>query len=266
MKKQKAKGHKKSSNSKKRSNPAEQINSWVDEHLDWESNAENESSTSEISIVCWNVLADAYCSYKSHKHLPLKFQRHVFDHHQRQHHVRQILRRFSSTLAPDLMALQEVDPPLEVAGCMKELGYDGVETPTSPGGKDGRVDSCVLYYSRNRWACLEHQIIRLDDLATMCSKPSSGVPFFGRNNLQGVQTSFVRKNMALLVRLKNLHDNTQLVVAVLHLYWNPSYEYVKVRSVLLLIFVSLAFVGGSLIHFIYFSLLAAVMPGASCYE
>jgi mRNA deadenylase 3'-5' endonuclease subunit Ccr4 len=234
MKQQKSKANKKSTHSKKKTKPIDEPYSWVDEHLDWmavESNEKNDSS-SGVSIVCWNVLADAYCNYKSHQHLPLKFQRHVFDRHQRQHHVRQILRRFASTIAPDFLALQEVDPPLEVAGCMKELGYEGIETPSSPGGKDGRVDACALYYRHDQWKCLEHEIVRLDDLATMCSKESKEKPSVaGSSNLQDVQTSFVRKNMALLVRLEHLHGNRrQLVVAVLHLYWNPSYEYVKVRS------------------------------------
>jgi mRNA deadenylase 3'-5' endonuclease subunit Ccr4 len=234
MKKQKQKVCNKSKRSKK-GQPTEKLSSWVDE-LDWiaveDASKEKNDPSNSVSIVSWNVLADAYCSPRSHQQLPLKFQRHVFDRNQRQHHVRQSLRRMAVSLAPDMFALQEVDPPLEVGACMKELGYEGVETPSNPGGKDGRVDACALYYCRDQWKCLDHQIVRLDDLATLRSNSTNtNTPDAARSNLQGVQTSFIRKNMALLVRLEHLQSKRQLVVAVLHLYWNPAYEYVKVRSV-----------------------------------
>ena len=74
---------------------------------------ENEQVLHDFSIICWNVLADAYCSRSSHKKLPSKFQNRVFNRSQRQHHVRQTLRLFDTKLSPDLIALQEVDPPLE---------------------------------------------------------------------------------------------------------------------------------------------------------
>jgi mRNA deadenylase 3'-5' endonuclease subunit Ccr4 len=254
MKKQKSKTTKKSTPSKKRNNEAaEKPSSWVEEHLDWLSNEEspptvkNESSSSSsndtgVSIISWNVLADAYCNRRSHQQLPLKFQRHVFDRPQRQHHVRQTLTRLATSLAPDLLALQEVDPPLEVPACMNALGYEGIETTTSPGGKDGRVDACALYYRQDKWKCIEHQIVRLDDLAIQCSKNANNNNNNNNNtsttaatttthagNLQGVQSTFVRKNVALLVRLEHLQSHRPLVVAVMHLYWNPCYEYVKVR-------------------------------------
>lgn len=67
----------------------------------------------DFSIISWNVLADAYCSRSSHKNLPPKFQSRVFNRNQRQHQIRQTLRLFDSKLSADLIALQEVDPPLE---------------------------------------------------------------------------------------------------------------------------------------------------------
>lgn len=87
-----------------------------DENIDdgmVENENENEQVLHDFSIICWNVLADAYCSRSSHKNLPSKFQSRVFNRSQRQHHVRQTLRLFDTKLSPDLIALQEVDPPLE---------------------------------------------------------------------------------------------------------------------------------------------------------
>ena len=209
-----------------------------------------------ISIISWNVLADGYCTMRSHQHLPLKFQRHVFDRPQRQHHVRQTLKHVLTPLA-DILCLQEVDEPLGIHPCMTELGYDGIATPTSAGGKDGRIDSCALYYRPDVWTLIQSEIIRLDDIATMCTRKRSTTrsrnsnnnsnnhdnnndntwnsPFTSSHptstttsNLQGLQSSFCRKNMGLLARLQHAqYKHRQIVVGVVHLYWNPAYEYVK---------------------------------------
>lgn len=226
MKKQKQKTHKKSSYARKKGKKTVNPSSWVEELLNWKAsdNENDESLPVDVSLVCWNVLADSYCNQRSHKHLPMKYQRHVFDRQQRQHHVRQTLRRFVSTLEPDLVALQEVDPPLEVATCMNELNFQGVETPSSPGGKNGRVDACALYYRQDRWHYKSSEVVFLDELATMSSRYANENPsVVGKTNLMGLQTSFVRKNMALLVRLEHLDSNRELVVAVVHLFWNPRY-------------------------------------------
>jgi CCR4-NOT transcription complex subunit 6 len=237
MKKQKATGTKKR-NKKKAVSSGRQCASWVDEHLDWiseDSFSETNSTAKDadsFSIVSWNVLADSYCSYRSHQHLPMKYQRHVFDRPQRQHRVRQILKRFATDLEVDILALQEVDAPLEVPKHMTELGYSGVQTPTCPAGRNGRVDSCVCYYRNEDWRCLQEKILRLDDLSTLCSKrDKTGLSSImaSSSNLRDVQSTFVRKNVALLVKLENKHNNRKIVVAVMHLYWNPNYDYVKVR-------------------------------------
>lgn len=56
------------------------------------SESESESNcTTTLSIISWNVLADSYCSPRSHRHLPLVYQRHVFNKELRLHHVRQLL-------------------------------------------------------------------------------------------------------------------------------------------------------------------------------
>jgi hypothetical protein len=80
--------------------------------------------------------------------------------------------------------------------------------------------------------------VRLDDLATLRSAPHS-VPDDRRignannsasttSHLQGLQQGFLRRNAALLVRLRDTSGRT-VVVANAHLYWNPGFEYVKVR-------------------------------------
>lgn len=243
----------------------------------------------DISLVCWNVLADSYCSRSSHKNLPMTYQTKVFNRKQRQHSVRQTIKLLDAKLLPSLIALQEVDPPLELSSskCLTQLGYGCIETTSCPDGKVGRVDACGLYYRQTEWTCLEYETVQLDELAilrssassaveassaeiiasvsvpgndvydikseneekrtpsTTCSSSDSSYPKRRRSNsninkkskkennnasLAGLQRSFVRKNVALLVRLGHIPTGRRLVVIVAHLFWNPQYEYVKVRE------------------------------------
>lgn len=156
--------------------------------------------------------------------------------------------RATGTLQPDVFALQEVDPPLELEPCMKKLGYLGYHSPFDPACKDGRVDSCVLYYRQDKWKATGWEYVRLDDLAIQCSKNHSTnecshngqnsnthsnsliTTSTTRGSLHGIQAGYIRKNMALLVGLENLVTKQQVVIAVVHLFWNPQYPDVKVRK------------------------------------
>jgi mRNA deadenylase 3'-5' endonuclease subunit Ccr4 len=107
-----------------------------------------------------------------------------------------------------------------------------------------------------QWKLLDSELIRLDDLATLSSSStpdtasstrtatadtSSSSNTHNNNNnnnhinhhhvLQGIQQSLLRRNMAILVRLQHVQfpERTILVVNA-HLFWNPSFEYVKVRT------------------------------------
>ena len=146
-----------------------------------------------------------------------------------------------------------------VAKCMKSLGYGVVETTASPDGRDGRVDSCGLYFREDNWKCLDQETVRLDDLAILRSssknddegsnankitiKQSTGSARVSRNrrsggsstntnsgSLKGFERSFIRKNVALLVRLEHIPTKRRMVIVVAHLFWNPAYDYVKVRT------------------------------------
>jgi mRNA deadenylase 3'-5' endonuclease subunit Ccr4/uncharacterized protein with PIN domain len=264
----------------------EQRGNWVEDHLDWipvdefhqatsertedPQNDENEtmeeeegeddtedntddqgnSKTVRFKIISWNVLADSYCNRSSHQNLPPKYQRVVFDRKKRPLLVQQTLKQLTEKLQPDFWALQEVDPPLGIDKLMQSVGYGAVETDSCKDGRVGRVDSCGLYYDEQKWTCVEHETVHLDDLAILQSgrveRPTESIQRIFRrssssaihdktdtnnngyrNNLQGLQCSFVRKNVALLVRLEHLISKRQVVVAVAHLFWNPAYEYVK---------------------------------------
>ncbi|GAX25208.1 hypothetical protein FisN_5Lh290 [Fistulifera solaris] len=185
--------------------------------------------STEISIISWNILANSYCSRRSQSNLPAAYQSTVFSPHRRKALICRCLRKLNA----DVFCLQEVDMD-DVGDTLREKGYVGVETPRSQkggGSTGGRVDSCVVYVRNADWMILEDELVRLDDLAFLladnCNVPdqiSSG----NNGNLQGIQQSFLRRNVALLVRIQHRRTKQTVVVANAHLFWHPAFEYVKV--------------------------------------
>jgi Endonuclease/Exonuclease/phosphatase family len=50
------------------------------------------------------------------------------------------------------------------------------------------------------------------------------------SNIQGIQQSLLRRNMAIIVRLQHCQSPQRTILIVnAHLFWNPAFEYVKVR-------------------------------------
>ena len=243
---------------------------------------DNVSEEHTFSIVSWNILAESYCSPKSHICLP--DAREVFDRSQRRRNVFEQLHRFCySPLEVDVLCLQEVD--IDVQTKLNIWGYHGVETPTTKrgGGTGGRIDACGIYVRSSRFEILETEQIALDDLASLqtedleradeTTSTSTGelkrrnAPIESSDSLSSQQTAisektstppdgpddaenadesekppscvasytataglgrgFLRRNVGLLVRLRDAESKQTFVVANAHLYWNPGFEYVK---------------------------------------
>jgi mRNA deadenylase 3'-5' endonuclease subunit Ccr4/uncharacterized protein with PIN domain len=242
-------------------------------------------NSKSLTVISWNVLAEAYCSRRSHPHLPKSYQSKVFDRKQRKERILEILTNMvhndnnhddnndNKDNQVDIFCLQEVDLD-EIGQTFRELGYEGIETErtVAGGGAGGRSDACVIYWNADRWTLVEHELVRLDDLATLSSTSTTesstaetastssdgkngngndcsegdddnGSNSDGRssnykssksynngngnNNLQGLQQTFLRRNVALICRLRDNVSGTTLVVANAHLYWNPACEHVK---------------------------------------
>ena len=186
---------------------------------------DDSNATTRIRIVSWNILAESYLTRRSHRELPRLYQNCVFSPRARRAVLHKRLRHFCE-LNVDILCLQEVDMPLEV---LKECGYDSILTPTARegNGTGGRVDACGIYFQRDKWKSCGHELIRLDDLATL-GQTGTMLPI---SNLQGLSTSFLRRNVALVCRLQHVESNKKIVVANAHCYWNPEYSYVKLCQV-----------------------------------
>jgi mRNA deadenylase 3'-5' endonuclease subunit Ccr4 len=240
---------------------------WVDElafvPVQPHQRVEEDDDDDSLSIVSWNVLAESYCSPRSHPNLPQKYKSKVFTPLQRRKVLQNILQH-ELMVTTDVLCLQEVDLS-EIGETLQDAGFAlAVETPRGKNGGTGqRVDSCGIYIKSHCWKLLKHEIISLDDLASLPSaadqhaqsdvttndnnasldadddNPSSPYSKSSSTNVQGIQSAFLRRNMALLVRLQHVRTGRIVVVANAHLYWHPGYEYVKVSAILCCSFCSL---------------------------
>lgn len=184
------------------------------------------TSCTQIRIVSWNVLAEAYLTRRSHRQLPKLYQNCVFAPQARRALLRKRLLQLRD-LNVHVLCLQEVDMELDV---LNECGYEGILTPTvkEGNGTGGRVDACGIYYLKDEFKLCDYKLIRLDDLATLGHTSTSNTAV---SSLQGLSTSFLRRNVALVCRLQHIKSQKTIVVANAHVYWNPEYEYVKLCQV-----------------------------------
>jgi Endonuclease/Exonuclease/phosphatase family len=238
----------------------------------------NTSPATTISILSWNILAEAYCTRYSHVQLPVQYQKVVFNSTKRKARILQVLEQLCMDHIVDVICLQEVDIP-DIQEKMHSLGYsDSAETPRmNGGGAGGRIDACAVYVRRSLvsklvsttadspaeeadgdnasdsddvgrtipsspsppWQLVGSELVRLDDLATLSSATEASLHLESQHgadklkssscsNIQGMQMSFLRRNVALIVRLRHTITHETIVIANAHLYWNPGFEYVKV--------------------------------------
>lgn len=237
--------------------PDTMASSWVDrlrfDPIDGCSNDHSDSSGLCLSVISWNVLAESYCSRKSHPGLPRQYQEVVFDPNRRGSLIRKILQgetlRDGNSIAdgeakiqplmPDIWALQEVDMDEILSKHLSSLGYQGIETPRMKMGcgAGGKVDSCGIYFQKERWKLLDDELVRLDDLASLAASSDGDHKEEGaissiNNNLRGLQQTFLRRNVGLVVRLQSVTcPERTIVVGNVHLFWNPLYEYVKLCQI-----------------------------------
>ena len=182
------------------------------------------SSMFTLSICSFNVLAESYCSPRSHRNLPdADF---VFSPKRREL-LKETLKRLSMSF--DVLCLQEVDTFDEVVyPLMNGLGYDGYCVI-----REGKRDGCAIFYKKSVWSCLASECVQFDDLASLATDGSTSYSDSNghTNALFGFQRSFLRRNAAALIVIEHCASKQRVVISSAHLFWNPGYEYVKLAQI-----------------------------------
>lgn len=195
----------------------------------------------EFNIVSLNMLAETYISPRSHPGLPASYANVVFDSTKRRKLLVDTLERFCSPQKHtrgskdkwDVIALQELDlvePDDPILPAFQRWGYEVVRTPN-----DKRKDCCAIVFDSSKFSLIEYDVVKFDDLASLqhsvsskededdVTKKSSNSP----PELTGLVRSFLRRNYAIVAHLKSVDTKQSVIVASVHLYWNPGFEYVK---------------------------------------
>jgi mRNA deadenylase 3'-5' endonuclease subunit Ccr4 len=205
------------------------------------------SDSIEFNIVSFNVLAESYLTPRSHPGLPTAYAEVAFDKNNRRKLLVDTLKRFCDpssahhTSKWDILALQELDllaDDEEILPALKSWGYEVVHTPA-----DQRKDCCAVVFDKKKFRLVGYEVIKFDDLATLYAnadqetKLKDGTTFNNikpnrtNSELTGMVRSFLRRNCAILAQLENIWtsgtDKQSILVASVHLYWHPGYEYVK---------------------------------------
>eukprot|EP00956_Cyclotella_meneghiniana_P042241 scaffold248397_cov82-Cyclotella_meneghiniana.AAC.1 len=171
----------------------------------------------------------------------------------------------SATNKWDIIALQELDLLSNDEGvlpALKSWGYDIVHTPTID-----RRDCCAVVFDKAKFRVVKWEVVKFDDLATLAGvknttgsdekkteknannnnqhvpNNTNGCTKSNNNNnndngnvkseLTGMVRSFLRRNYAILAHLETITDNSpkqSMIVASVHLYWNPGYEYEEIYT------------------------------------
>ncbi len=267
------------------------------------STSQSTRSIVEINILSFNILAESYLTPRSHKNLPEEYASVVFDKRKRQDLLCSILFHLATQF--DILCFQEVDnllfPMMEecLMQCM-DFGYvysprnkyepanvssdvllacelhnndhnDNERIQEERNGnrlftkKDSRSDGCATFFNRNKWKCVNYEIVHFDDLAddtrpsiignnsalrkgsghsqqqttiqksnkeekVMSSSSLSPKQPKANQALPGIITSYKRRNTAQILRLQSLLSSEEIVVGNAHLYWHPGYEFVKLSQ------------------------------------
>ncbi len=195
----------------------------------------------EFNIVSMNMLAETYLSPRSHPGLPDRYANIVFDSSKRRKLLVDTFERFcsprnlnnngggsSDEQKWDILALQELDlvQPEDdpILPAFQRWGYQVVRTPN-----DTRKDCCAIAFDKTKFILIKYEVVRFDDLATLhhSTATDNDVNSTSPPELTGLVRSFLRRNCAIVAHLKSVDTLQSFIVASVHLYWNPGFEYVK---------------------------------------
>lgn len=164
----------------------------------------------QISVLSFNILADAYC-YESDKSNPES----PFNFANRSALVIETIKKADS----DICILQEVDNMDSFWYHFKDLGYEiNYQYRTRGGDWSQGADCVVVMYKKQKFEMIKYEGLILGE----------GHPF---TEDQKYNTS----NVGLCVELVHKESQKKIVVLGCHLYWDPDLEQVKFLQVCMIL-------------------------------
>lgn len=161
-------------------------------------------------MVSWNALANQYIHYLESKRPNASHK--VFNQFYRDRLLEQTFQHFVD-IDVDFVCLQEVDFKIARETLVDNNSYTRLLTPTGHGRGDTRVDACCIFYKSEDWSLVREDIVDLNDLIEEYGES------FRKGNF-GIIASFQHRSL----------PNERVTICNTHLFWNPEFEYVKLRQ------------------------------------
>lgn len=157
-----------------------------------------------LSIISWNVLADCYIHGMNKLQQNYNQDSEIPNYLLWQGRFEKIMNVITQTKA-DIYCLQEVDHYEDFKPFLSSIGYDSVYLQRPRKG-----DGCLIAYHSDKLLLQNKFELQLDDLSSL------------KND-----STYLKQNVALLLKLSLLSSEAQFVVACCHIHWNPNLEELK---------------------------------------
>ena len=169
----------------------------------------------QVSVVCYNVLAELYATQERHPYCPTWALAWSY---RKMRLLQELI-----YLDADIVCLQEVETAQYhefFAPNLKQAGYEGVFKPKSRaktmGNGGARVDGCAMFWKHAQFGLVEEHVIEFQNEAQTRQ-------FVG----EGYNRLVLRDNIALVALLELWSTRQRILIANTHIHWNPEFSDVK---------------------------------------
>ncbi|CAD6909995.1 unnamed protein product [Tilletia controversa] len=182
-----------------------------------------EPSPEAFNLLCYNILCDRYATSQMYGYTPSWAL--AWDYR------KELILQEVMSYSADVCCLQEVDIEQYEDYFLHHLSqqdYEGVFWPKSRARtmrdeERRHVDGCAIFYKATKWALIEKRLIEFNQLALQRPDFKKTQDLFNR-----VMT---KDQIAVIALLENRATGARLVVATVHVYWDPEFRDVKLVQV-----------------------------------
>ncbi|TIB04631.1 hypothetical protein E3P96_01578 [Wallemia ichthyophaga] len=199
---------------------------WLAMETDLPSPKEDSPPPETFSLLCYNILCDKYATSQMYGYTPSW----ALNWDYRKEILLQEIMGFSA----DIVCLQEVDIEQYEDFFLNHLShhdYRGVysqksRAKTMSENEKKRVDGCATFFKGSKYQLIESEVIEFSQVALQRSDFAKTEDMFNR--------VLTKDNIANVALLENIESGTRLIVANVHIHWNPEFRDVKLVQVAIL--------------------------------
>eukprot|EP01124_Arcella_intermedia_P025390 TRINITY_DN4534_c0_g1_i1.p1 TRINITY_DN4534_c0_g1~~TRINITY_DN4534_c0_g1_i1.p1 ORF type:complete len:339 (-),score=70.52 TRINITY_DN4534_c0_g1_i1:42-1058(-) len=177
----------------------------ADSFQKWKELKDYQSLPFTFTVMSYNILASMYVDSGRYHYTPKEALRSEY----RMQLLLEELRNYD----PDIIAFQELEPYV-----LNFINSNGVDSYECRYKSRQRPEGCGLLFKKIKFNCLAELNIDFNDI--------TDYPQFERKTI-----NFLTHNVGQLLLLESKQTNKKFWVSNSHLFWNPSYYYVKLMQV-----------------------------------